>query len=78
MNAEGVIKQRKCDRMREQRRVGALQESENAILYEKSRNAESKSTENAIVCEHSGKRMLRESKVRENASLCEMSGAPEC
>ena len=36
LNAKGVKKQRKCDRMREQQRVRALRESENAILYEKS------------------------------------------
>ena len=36
VNAEGVIKHRKCDQMREQGHVGAMRESENAILYDKS------------------------------------------
>ena len=136
---ENAAKERKCDRMREQRGVITLRESKNAIWYQRSgacecggrykaakmwsnartvtcgstarewkcdiirveqrvwmlkawksremqsygitaawRNAESKSTKNAIICENSGERMLGESKVRENASLCKRSGAPEC
>ena len=38
------------------------------------RNVEIKRTENAIVCENSGERMLRTNQVRENASLGEWCG----
>ena len=77
LNAKGVKKQRKCDRIREQRRVRTLRESENAILYEKcgacecGRREKAEKMESYAITAACGN---AESKSTEIATVCENSG----
>ena len=63
LNAKGV-KQRKCHRMREQRRVRTLRESENAICEQKHRKFDRLREQRRV-------RMLRENKGSEKTIICD-------